>query len=145
MNNHSSILKILKVFLYLNVYPLIQFIRQLTTKTFCFNCLMTIQESTLFSKIKVNYKLNDIFFPVLVDCSELLVIIDHGFILKSLFLLSLTIDSKCASSEGLAQSSADQFSSLDFSLLKSCLLLHASHYTKHNLVRNEMIIFFNPQ
>lgn len=61
MNHHSSILKILKVFLYLNVYPLIQFIRQLTTKTFCFKCLMTIQESTLFSKIKINYKLNDIF------------------------------------------------------------------------------------
>lgn len=61
MNNHSSMLKILKVFPYLNVYPLIQFIRQLSIKTFCFKCLMTIQESTLFSKIKINYKLYYIF------------------------------------------------------------------------------------
>lgn len=59
MNNHSSMLKILKVFPYLNVYLLIQFIRQLTRKPFCFECLMTIQESTLFSKIKVNSKLKD--------------------------------------------------------------------------------------
>ena len=41
-------------------YLLVQFIRQLTIKTFCFKCLMTIQESTLFSKIKVNSKLKDI-------------------------------------------------------------------------------------
>lgn len=104
---------------------------------------MTIQGNTLLSKIRVNHRPKGIF-PALLGCSELLILIDHGFILESLLFL-WTKYPKCALGEDLAQLSTDQFSSQDSSLLRRCILLHSSHYAKHNQVQNEMIIFFNPR
>lgn len=97
---------------------------------------MTIQGNTLLSKIRVNHRPKGIF-PALPGCSELLIPIDHAFILESpLFLW--TKDPKCALGEDLAQLSTDQCSSQDSSLLRRCILLHSSHYTKHNQVQNEI-------